>query len=222
MQLLAALGGQAALRVDASKELKWQTPVCADTISLSGPQRGALQVWDYDFFKNVLKPVCEQFQADRPDATIDCSFTKLLGTTEKYLEISKQRIGNRQVFKLESCTQLAETQSSIFRPQYEVSFAAPAAWGFAPGQAAWLYEQDAASKSTWRRDAVIQIHGVDDAGKCGEHALETDSRSPEVCVHATFDAFGYGGRCKAIATGEVTVGAAQSEGTNGLLRYTLP
>lgn len=214
--LLAVLGGNAGLHLEAQHEVKWAASVCADTANdRSDADASRLRVFDYDFFKTVLKPVCEQYKVDHAGDTgtsVNCDFTSLMGDTETYLEQSKKLIGNRRVLPLADCRALDQSRWLGVKPVYDVSFVAPERWGWAPNHEAWLYQSDALASNVWQRKDWVRVFGVESEGSCGKHALVPG----EVCVHAELARAFFTDECAAASGGSApTLGVAQSEGTDG-------
>ena len=210
--LLAALGGNAGIHVDARQEIKWTSPVCADTANdRSGADETKLRVFDYDFYQNVLQPVCERYKADS-DAAVSCDFTSLTGDTTTFLEQSKKALGNRRILPVTACRPLDESRWLGLKPVYDVAFVAPARWGWAPNHEAWLYAADARASNVWQRRDWVRVFGVDGEGTCGKHTLAGD----EVCVHAELARALFTDECAAVeAGGAPALAVAQSEGTDG-------
>jgi hypothetical protein len=210
--LLAVLGGNAGIHLEAQHEVKWAAPVCADTANdRSSADPSKLRVFDYDFYKNVLKPVCDQYKADT-GAAVSCDFTSLTGDTDTFIEQSRKAIGNRRVLPLAACRELDQSRWFGLEPVYDVSFIAPERWGWAPNHEAWLYQSDARASNVWNRQDWVRVFGVATEGKCGAKTLA----GGEVCVHAELARTFFGDECAAAnGSSAPTLGIAQSEGTDG-------
>jgi hypothetical protein len=217
--LLSALGGGASLRIDAEHELKWTTPVCADTVDdRSSGERSTYRAFDNDFLRNVLLPLCEQYKRDN-GANVRCALDEGSGRyeTETLLERTGD-LAKRQILAVEGCvrTDAPLWQSNI----YKVDFVAPARWGFTSGQEAYLYLRNATAADVWKRESDTQIIGVDKS-QCGSRVLKAD----EVCVHARVQEAWFESTCSAAAgAGPRMIGISQNDAddTNKTIQYALP
>jgi hypothetical protein len=214
--LLSALGGEANLHVDAAHELRWSTPVCADSVDDRSKQsKNHYRAFDNDFMKNVFLPMCKTYQRDS-DPNVKCWIDGEGGTSTLLQRTAD--LSSRPLLAAEACVR---TEAPWFESNtFKVDFVAPAKWGFAPGQDAYLYQRNASVSDVWKRCDDVQIIGVD-GQKCGRR----DLKDGEVCVHAKVKHAFFEDECSQIQnTGSRMFGVSQidAEDTARTLQYKLP
>jgi hypothetical protein len=221
--LLSALGGEASLHVEAAHEVKWTTPVCADSSEdRSSKSKEQLRTFDNDFYANVLRPVCQMYKKDN-NAPIDCWD----GQTFDFATMVEKNIAlvEEKILPLQSCSIIDDP---LFGENtYDLGFVAPKAWGFGQGQKGNLYLRND-NGSDWERDNEMTVIGTDQT-KCGN----VDLKDGESCVHAKMkkaffaSRMGFGvDHCAQIsAPGKRLYGVAQTDGTDpsdATIHYVLP
>jgi hypothetical protein len=219
--LLSALGGNASLHVDAAHEVRWTTPVCADSSDDKGSSnKSALKTFDNDFLKNVLVPLCLQYKKDN-GADVQCSLDPNGNFQTDTLLEKAAGLTNRRVLPVHGCTAI---ETPLFGTDtYMMSFVAPAAWGFDVGAEAFLYKANENASDVWKRHADASVIGVD--GKAGEACGIAKLKAGEVCVHAKTKTPFFAGSCTSIqGAGARGFGIVQTSNDKEeeTLQYRLP